>query len=147
MNGRYVVDENGERVGVLLDIQEYELMLARFGEESTDDECEIFDPEEAERRISEFIASADELSGPAVAELADRVAERMREAWRDVEKLVEGKPHNKVLAAELLLSQRSRALEPVEHERWRLSAATSLLGGMMISAPGCRDDEQPPAGG
>ena len=124
-------------------IQEYEFLVARL-DTAPPDECEIFDLEEAERRISEFISGADELPGPAVAELADRVAERMREAWRDVEKIVEGKPHNKVLAAELLLSQRSRSLDPVEHERWRLSAATSLLGGM-ISVPARRDYEQPPA--
>lgn len=32
MNGRYVVDENGKRVAVLLDIQEYERMVEELEE-------------------------------------------------------------------------------------------------------------------
>lgn len=32
MNGRYVVDENGKRVGVLLDIEEYERMVEELEE-------------------------------------------------------------------------------------------------------------------
>ena len=32
MNGRYVVDENGKRVGVLLDIKEYERMVEEIEE-------------------------------------------------------------------------------------------------------------------
>ena len=32
MNGRYVVDENGKRVGVLLDIEEYERMVEKLEE-------------------------------------------------------------------------------------------------------------------
>jgi prevent-host-death family protein len=31
-NGRYVVDENGKRVGVLLDIEEYERMVEELEE-------------------------------------------------------------------------------------------------------------------
>ena len=133
MNGRYVVDENGERVAVLLGIEEYERMVAREGDEAPDDE-EGFNPEEAERRITEFIASADELPGPCVAELVDQVAVLMRAAWRDVETLMSGKPHNKVLATQLSLGQQARGLQPDDHEQWRLSAATTLLGGM-ISVP------------
>jgi prevent-host-death family protein len=32
VNGRYVVDENGERVAVLLDIKEYERMVEELEE-------------------------------------------------------------------------------------------------------------------
>lgn len=32
MNGRYVLDENGKRVGVLLDIEEYERMVEELEE-------------------------------------------------------------------------------------------------------------------
>jgi hypothetical protein len=133
MNGRYVVDENGERVAVLLDIEDYERMVAREGAESPDDE-EDFDPEEAERRITQFITGAEELPGPPVAELGEEVGELMRGAWRSVAAVLDGKPHNKVLAVQLLLSQRARGLQPDDYEKWRLSAATTLLGGM-ISAP------------
>ena len=63
MNGRYVVDENGERVAVLLDIDEYEQMVAHQSDEPLDDDEEC-DPEEAERRITEFITSAEELGAP-----------------------------------------------------------------------------------
>jgi hypothetical protein len=41
------------------------------------DEDEL-DPEEAERRITQFVTSADELPGPPVEELAERVTALMR---------------------------------------------------------------------
>lgn len=72
-DARYVVDENGERVAVLLDIAEYERLISQLPEDDED-----FAPEEAERRITEFIASAEELPGPSVAELAEHVAGLMR---------------------------------------------------------------------
>ena len=134
MNRRYVVDENGERVAVLLDIDDYERMVAREADETPDDE-EDFDPEEAERRITQFITDAEELPGPPVAELGEEVAELMRAAWRSVAAVLDGKPHNKVLAVQLLLSQRARGLQPDDHEQWRLSAATTLLGGMIVAPP------------
>ena len=62
MNRRYVVDEDGERVAVLLDIAEYEQIVAQQSDEPPDEEN--FDPEEGERRITAFITSADELPGP-----------------------------------------------------------------------------------
>ena len=133
MNRRFVVDEDGERVAVLLDIDEYECLIALPGDETLDDE-EDLDPEEAECRITQFITCAEELPGPPVAELGEEVAELMRIAWRDVAEVLDGKPHNKVLAVQLLLSRRARELQPDDHEKWRLSAATTLLGGM-ISAP------------
>jgi len=94
-------------------------------DETTDEpfEEEEFDPEEAERRISHFVTTADELSGPPVEELAGRVAELMRAAWADLERIMEGKPHNKALATQLLLGQRARALQPDDPEQWRLYAA------------------------
>jgi hypothetical protein len=136
---RYVVDESGERVAVLLEIEDYERMVAQLhaapaaeDEPPSEDEGELLDPEEAERRITEFITSAEELPGPPVEELADSVAELMLATWSDVETIMRGKPHNKLLAAQLLLGQRARGLQPENPEQWRLHAATSLLSGMVI---------------
>lgn len=135
MTRRYVVNENGERVAVLLDVEEYERILAQphTSAQSLDDEEDI-DPEEAERRITEFITSAEKLPGPSVAELADGVAEVMQAAWREVESIMSGKPHNKVLATELFLSQRARGLQADDPEQWRLFAASTILSGMVIDA-------------
>src|SRR5215217_6015464 len=94
-------------------------------------EEEELDPEEAERRITQFVRSADELSGPPVEELADQVAALMRTALRDLEAIMEGKPHNKVLATQLLLGQRARGLQH-DPEQWPLHAASSLLSGLVI---------------
>ena len=136
MNKRFVVDENGERVAILLEIDEYERMVAHHHASAAGDELlnedEDLDPEEAGCRIRAFVSSAEELPGPPVAELADRVAELMRAAWRNVETIVSGKPHNKVLAVDLLLSQRARGLQPDDSEQWRLHAANSLLSGIVI---------------
>lgn len=128
MAPRYVVDENGERVGVILDIEEYERLIAQH---PTQEDGEDFDPEEAERRITEFVNSADELSGASVAELAERVAGSMRTTWYDIEEIMEDIPHNKLLATQLLLGQRARGLQPDDPEQWRLYAATTLLSGMV----------------
>jgi hypothetical protein len=95
-------------------------------------EEEALDPEEAERRITQFITSADGLPGPSVEELAEQVATLMRSAWSDLEEITAGKPHNKVLATQLLLGQRARALQPDDPEQWRLYAATMLLSGMVV---------------
>ncbi len=138
MNERYVVDENGERIAVLLDIEDYERMVAQHHAPAVEDappnDDENFDPEEAERRISEFITSAGELPGPPVADLADQVAELMRAAWREVETIMSEKPRNKVLATQLLLSQRARGLRPDDPEQWRLYAASTLMSAMVIGA-------------
>jgi hypothetical protein len=104
----------------------------RYDETTDESYEEELDPEEAERRITQFVTSADELPGPTVEELAGQVAELMRTAWFDVERITDGKPHNKVLAAQLLLGQRARALQPDDPEQWRLHAATTLLSGMVI---------------
>jgi hypothetical protein len=129
MNGCYVVDEDGERVAVLLDVAEYERMVAQHTEEPP--ENEDFDPEEGERRITEFISSADELPGPPVAELVEQVAGLMRAAWSDVQTLLSASAHNKVLATQQSLSQRARGMRPDDPEQWRLFAASTLLSGMI----------------
>jgi hypothetical protein len=136
VNKQYVVDEGGERVAILLDIDDYERLVAQHRAPTADDELpiddEVLDPEEAERRITEFMASAGKLSGPPIAELADRMAELMRATWRDVETIISGCPNNKVLAVELFLGQRARGLQPDDPEQWRLHAATSLLSGIHL---------------
>ena len=93
---------------------------------------EELDVEEAEWRIARFVTSADELPGPSVEELAERVASLMRAALGEVEVLMEGEAHNKVLATQLLLSQRARALGMDEPEQWPLHAASTLLSGLVI---------------
>jgi hypothetical protein len=130
VNRRYVLDENGERRAILLDIEDYERIVTQYHALAAEEE--LLDPEEAERRITEYVASAEELAGPPVAELADRIAERMRATWRDVETITRGYPNNKVLAVELLLSQRARGLQADDPEQWRLHAAVSLLSGIHL---------------
>jgi L-amino acid N-acyltransferase YncA len=89
-------------------------------------------PEEAEQRITQFVTSADELPGPPVEELAEQVAALVREAWADLQGIMEDKPHNKVLATQLLLSQQARGMQPDEPEQWRLFAASTLLSEMVV---------------
>jgi hypothetical protein len=77
----------------------------RYEEKMSDEpfDEEELDPEEAERRITQFVTSAEELPGPPVEELAEQGSVLMQAALRDLEELMEGKPHNKVLATQLLL--------------------------------------------
>ena len=96
------------------------------------DEEEELDPEEAERRITQFVTSADELPGTPVEELAEQVAALMRTALRDLEMIMSETPHNKVLATQLLLGQRARGLQQHDPEQWPLHAASSLLSGLVI---------------
>ncbi len=100
------------------------------GDEPLDEEG--FGAEEAERRIARFVASADGLPGPSVEELADRVAALMRAAVRDIETLMDGKAHNKVLATQLLLGQRARGLRTDDPGQWPLHAATTLLSVLVV---------------
>ena len=105
----------------------------RYDETMSDEPFEEeLDPEEAERRITQFVTSAEELPDPPVAELAEQVGAPMRAASRDLEAIMDGKPHNKVLAAQLLLGQRARGLQTDDPEQWRLYAASTLLGGIVI---------------
>ena len=99
-------------------------------EESFDEE--EFDPVEAERRITQFVTSADELPGPPVARLAEDVAEVMLSAWNNLETLMDRVPHNKVLATQLFLSQRARGLQDGDPEQWRLYAASTLLSELVV---------------
>jgi len=95
---------------------------------------EELDTEEAERRITQFIMSAEKLPGPPVEELAERVTALMQAASRDLETIMEGKPHNKVLATQLLLGQRARELQQHDPEQWHLYAASTLLSGIVVSS-------------
>ena len=56
----------------------------------------------------------------------------MRSAWSDLEEIMAGKPHNKVLATQLLLGQSVRGLRPDDPEQWRHYVATTLLDGMVV---------------
>src|SRR5215217_1134794 len=106
----------------------------RYDEAMSDepfDEEEELDAEEAERRITQFITSTEELSGPPVEELAEQVVALMRAASRDLEAIMDGKPHNKVLATELLLGQRARGLQMGDPEQWHLHAASTLLSAIV----------------
>ena len=93
---------------------------------------EELDPEEAERRITQFVTSADELPGPPVEELAERVTALMRAALRDLETIMDGMAHNKVLATQLLLGQRARGRESHDPKQWHLYAASTLLSGIVV---------------
>src|SRR5215211_6316107 len=90
------------------------------------------DPEEAESHITQFIMSAEELPGPPVEQLAEQVIALMRAASRDLEAIMDGKPHNKVLATQLLLGQRARELQMGDPEQWHLHAASTLLSKVVI---------------
>ena len=99
-------------------------------EEKTSDEPfdeEELDPEEAERRITQFVTSAEKLPGPPVEELAEQVSLLMRSALRDLETIMDGKPHNKVLATQLLLG-----LQMGDPEQWHLYAASTLLSEIVV---------------
>jgi hypothetical protein len=90
------------------------------------------DPEEAESHITQFITSAEKLPGPPIEQLAEQVSALMRAASRDLEAIMEGKPHNKVLAAQLLLGQRARGLQMDDPEQRHLHAASTLLSAIVI---------------
>ena len=106
------------------------------------DEDEL-DPEEAERRITQFVISADELPGPPVEERADQVAALMRAASRDLETIMDGMAHNKVLATQLLLGQRARRRQPHDPKQWHLYAASTLLMMSSLRTINCSWSLQP----
>jgi hypothetical protein len=93
---------------------------------------EELDAEEAERRITQFIESAEELPGPPVEELAERVTALLRAAFYDLETIMDGMAHNKVLATQLLLGQQARGRQPHDPEQWHLYAATTLLSEIVV---------------
>jgi hypothetical protein len=106
----------------------------RYDEKMSDEPIqeEELDPEEAERRITQFVTSAEELPGPPVEDLAEQVSVLMRAALCDLETIMEGKPHNKVLATQLLLGQRARGLQMSDPEQWHLYAASTLLSAIVV---------------
>ena len=89
--------------------------------------------EEAERHIRDFVAGADELAGPSVAELVTDVAQRAERLEAELAELFAEVPHNKVLATQLALSQQSRADGPAAMPRWPLQAASTLLSGLVVA--------------
>jgi hypothetical protein len=97
-------------------------------------DAEDFDAGDAERPVAKFIASADELPGQSVAQLAEDIARLMRAASNDVETLIGDSSLNKVLAVQLLLNQRSRALQVDDPERWRLEAASTVLSAIVMGS-------------
>ena len=48
------------------------------------------------------------------------------------EAIMDGKPHNKVLATQLLLGQRARGLQMGDPEQRHLHAATTLLSAIVV---------------
>jgi hypothetical protein len=106
----------------------------RYEEKMSDEpfDEEELDPEEAERRITQFVTFAEELPCPPVEELAEEVSMLMRAALRDLETIMEGRPHNKVLATQLLLGQRARGLQMGDPEQWHLYAASTLLSAIVV---------------
>ena len=80
-----------------------------------------------ESRITEFIDSAADLDGPPTDEVADAVEAIVADAWRAIEARLDGIAHNKVLATQLLVGQRSRSAAPDDPDYWRRSAASTLL--------------------
>ena len=101
-----------------------------MGEEPFEEED--LDPEEAESHITQFITSAEKLPGPPVEQLAEQVSALMRAASRELEAIMDGKPHNKVLATQLLLGQRARELQMGDPEQRHLHAASTLLSAIVI---------------
>ena len=95
-------------------------------------EEEELEPQEVQRRITQFVISADELCGPPVEELAEWITALMRAALRELEAIMDGKPHNKVLATQLLLGQRAGGRQPHDPEQWHLYAASTLLSGIVV---------------
>ena len=68
MNGRYVVDENGKRVGVLLDIEGYERMveeLEKFEDIRAYDEA-VAELEPGEDELIPFDQAVREIEGERV---------------------------------------------------------------------------------
>lgn len=90
---------------------------------------EEFDPEEDERRISEFIAAADQLPGPSVADLASRVLSISEGAWAGVGAAFDDVTTNKVIAVMLWLSREARTATPDSPRYWALSAGSTYATG------------------
>jgi catechol 2,3-dioxygenase-like lactoylglutathione lyase family enzyme len=100
-------------------------------------QVELIEPDyaaaaEGEQHIRDFIDSAARLDGPAVDELATATAAVVRQARQQLTELMDGVPHNKVLATQLALSQQAR-MEPSTPPDWVLHAASTLLSGLVVA--------------
>src|SRR4051812_23708120 len=97
--------------------------------------------EAAEQHIRDFVAGADELAGPPVAELVAEVAQRAGRLHAELVGLLADVPHNKVLATQLALSQQSRPGGVAALPLWPLQAASTLLSGLVIAGAQRRDEQ------
>ena len=61
-----------------------------------------------------------------------RLSEIQTVVSRELEAIMDGKPHNKVLATQLLLGQRARGLQMGDPEQWHLHAASTLLSAIVV---------------
>lgn len=84
-------------------------------------------PGHYEHRVSEFIDSAADLVGPPTDDLAAAVLAILADASAAIDARLDGVADNKVLAAQLLLSQQSRGDAPDSPVYWQRSAASTLL--------------------
>ena len=109
-------------------------------ETGMEDEEEDLSPEEAEARISDFIAQADLLPGPSSETLVAQAWAVVERAWDEISELIGTHPVNKVIGAMLHSSRLSREAEPVTREYWIASATTTLLSGQ-IPPGGRRSDD------
>jgi hypothetical protein len=87
---------------------------------------------QAEDSIREFVAGADALPGPPVAEVADEVAALAAELRDRLAAHLADLPHNKVLAVQLELGQRARQT-PTGDIPWHLHAASTLMSGLVVA--------------
>jgi hypothetical protein len=91
----------------------------------------------ADRDIAAFIASADPLPGPPVAELSAAVIDILRAAWEEVEALMADVAYNQLLATMLEVSRRARMTGSDDPSQWQASAASSILSGLVgVRRPG-----------
>ena len=88
--------------------------------------------ERIEQQLSDFIAGQADLAGAPTEELADRVADVVAAAQEQIRELMTGVAHNKVLATQLLVSQRARQVTQGSSEQWRLHAASTLLSDLIV---------------
>lgn len=93
-------------------------------------EPDVAAAQQAEASISDFVTRADDLPGPQVDDLADQVSALVEQTRDQIGALLDGVPHNKVLAVQLALGQRART--PATEDQWPLHAASTLMSGFVI---------------
>jgi hypothetical protein len=94
------------------------------------DAARVAAAQQAEASISDFVTRADDLPGPQVDDLADQVSALVEQTRDQIRALLDGVPHNKVLAVQLALGQRART--PATEDQWPLHAASTLMSGFVI---------------